>query len=585
MPNPFNPCEDVMGYSWLRVFVWVVALAALCGNLFVILVLLTGRSKLTVSKFLMCNLSFADLLMGIYLLILACVDAHTLGEYFTHAVTWQNDGGCQVAGFLTVFASELSVFALVVITLERWYAISQAIHVDRRMRLRQAMTLMAVGWVVALTLAVMPLFGVSGYGAVSMCLPMDVRDVVDIVYVITILVFNGIAFTAITGWYISMFIQVKESENMARSNDATVAKRMAILVLTNFICWAPIAFFGLTASSGLPLIDITNSKILLVFFYPFNSCVNPFLYAILTKQFRRDIFTLLGRCGVCLDKANQYNRNSWSYPKNAGLHYQVNRQSTELSLLSQQRRGQRHSDPKVNANASRGGKHESVPLMRSYSDPRKTSPPETPEFSTDSFSYPTSPTPGSSGSGSGLRVRLSSMSKEERRLSTVQEVSHTSDEGINISKTSAALKSKPHSWSEESHLFLGKSRSHCGTPSQYVVLFKDHSSKQMLPSRKTSEEKALTLGEGYAHQISRSYEKGNCQRTDAHRESSLERKKVENSQSDSSSKPGSDVVPSVSPVTSDVTFDDVTVVSSDPRHETTILTNVQKTNSEDAILE
>lgn len=39
--------------------------------------------------------------------------------------------GCQVAGFLTVFATELSVFTLVVITSERWYTITYAINLSR----------------------------------------------------------------------------------------------------------------------------------------------------------------------------------------------------------------------------------------------------------------------------------------------------------------------------------------------------------------------------------------------------------------------------------------------------------------------
>jgi hypothetical protein len=75
----------------------------------------------------------------------------------------------------------------------------------------------------------------------------------------------------------------------------TVAKKMALLVFTNFACWAPIAFFALTAIAGYPLIDVTKSKILLVFFYPLNSCANPYLYAILTTQYRRDLFILLSK--------------------------------------------------------------------------------------------------------------------------------------------------------------------------------------------------------------------------------------------------------------------------------------------------
>ena len=306
-PDAFNPCEDVMGYIWLRITAWFVLLAALLGNSVVLLVLITSRSKFTVPKFLMCNLAFADFFMGVYLLLLASIDVHTLGEYFNYAVEWQNEGGCQVAGFMSVFSSELSVFTLTIITLERWYAISHAIHLNKRLKLRQSLFLMFVGFLFASTLAVLPLVGISGYGNVSICLPMKADNAVDVGYIVSLLIMNGIMFLAICSCYINMYWKVKSgSDCTARSNDATIAKRMALLVFTNFACWAPIAFFGLTASAGTPFIDITNSKILLVFFYPLNSCANPFLYAILTKQFRKDVFIFLGRYGICVDKANMY---------------------------------------------------------------------------------------------------------------------------------------------------------------------------------------------------------------------------------------------------------------------------------------
>jgi hypothetical protein len=81
---------------------------------------------------------------------------------------------------------------------------------------------------------------------------------------------------------------------------------ICLCLFTNFACWAPIAFFGLTASAGIPLIDITHSKILLVFFYPLNSFANPYLYVIITKQFRKDLYILLGKYGICTERANRY---------------------------------------------------------------------------------------------------------------------------------------------------------------------------------------------------------------------------------------------------------------------------------------
>jgi hypothetical protein len=78
-----------MGNWGLRGAVWVVAIAALVGNLAVLLVLLSSRFRMTVPKFLMCNLALADLCMGIYLLIIACMDARSIGAYFNHAIDWQ----------------------------------------------------------------------------------------------------------------------------------------------------------------------------------------------------------------------------------------------------------------------------------------------------------------------------------------------------------------------------------------------------------------------------------------------------------------------------------------------------------------
>lgn len=128
---------------------------------------------------------------------------------------------------------------------------------------------------------------------------MEARDSLDNVYLLSIIVVNGLAFCVIAICYARIYFSLgKETRQVARHasrGEMTVAKKMALLVFTNFACWAPIAFFGLTALAGLPLIDVAKSKILLVFFYPLNSCADPYLYAILTAQYRRDLFMLLSK--------------------------------------------------------------------------------------------------------------------------------------------------------------------------------------------------------------------------------------------------------------------------------------------------
>ncbi|OXB59827.1 hypothetical protein ASZ78_014475 [Callipepla squamata] len=311
-PDAFNPCEDILGYSFLRVLIWFINILAIAGNFIVLLVLITSHYKLTVPRFLMCNLSFADFCMGLYLLLIASVDAQTSGQYYNHAIDWQTGSGCSTAGFFTVFASELSVYTLTVITIERWHTITYAMQLDRKLRLRHAVPIMLGGWVFSILIAVLPLLGVSSYMKVSICLPMDIETGLSQAYILLILVLNVIAFIVICACYIKIYIAVQNPELVAANKDTKIAKRMAILIFTDFTCMAPISFFAISAAIKVPLITVTNSKILLVLFYPVNSCANPFLYAIFTKAFQRDFFLLMSKLGCCKSRAELYRMNYFS---------------------------------------------------------------------------------------------------------------------------------------------------------------------------------------------------------------------------------------------------------------------------------
>nr|ADK26677.1 luteinizing hormone/choriogonadotropin receptor [Zonotrichia albicollis] len=337
-PDAFNPCEDILGYSFLRVLIWFINILAIAGNFTVLLVLLTSHYKLTVPRFLMCNLSFADFCMGLYLLLIASVDAQTSGQYYNHAIDWQTGGGCSTAGFFTVFASELSVYTLTVITLERWHTITYAMQLDRKLRLRHAVPIMLGGWLFSIGIALLPLFGVSSYMKVSICLPMDIETGLSQAYILLILVLNVVAFVVICACYIKIYIAVQNPELVAANKDTKVAKKMAILIFTDFTCMAPISFFAISAAFKVPLITVTNSKILLVLFYPINSCANPFLYAIFTKAFRRDFFLLMSKLGCCKSRAELYRMNYFSAYnsncKNGGTATAPTKASQAFLLLS-----------------------------------------------------------------------------------------------------------------------------------------------------------------------------------------------------------------------------------------------------------
>lgn len=292
--DPFFPCDDLMDSSLLRVGVWIVFLLALLGNATVIFVIITRSSRIDVSRFLICNLAVADLCMAIYLGLLAIVDASTLGEFRSYGVEWQLSNGCKTAGFLAVLSSETSVFTLTVITVERYIAITHALDITKKMSLKKTSIVMLTGWCFALTVATLPLFEVSDYTKFSVCLPFETGDMKSLVYVTTVLILNGSAFIVILTCYVKIYSAIRGS-NAWNTNDSRTAQRMALLVFTDFACWAPITFLSLAAAFGGDFVNLKDAKIFTVFVFPLNSCANPFLYAIFTGQFKRDCTNLCRR--------------------------------------------------------------------------------------------------------------------------------------------------------------------------------------------------------------------------------------------------------------------------------------------------
>ncbi|XP_063673965.1 lutropin-choriogonadotropic hormone receptor-like isoform X2 [Bolinopsis microptera] len=298
-PDEFNPCEDLIGNWVLRMGVWIVCTLAVLGNLTLFTITILSTKKFTPTRFLIMNLSFSDLFTGIYLMMLAIVDAKTYGLYEDFAMDWQNGAGCKIAGFMVTFSSELSVFTLTVISVERMVTIIHYSNPYKHLKTRHIAFAMLIGWIISATAGALPLLGFSDYSLVAFCLPSQTGDGKSLALILSLMVINTIAVTIIIYCYLTIFCNVRHLQKPLDNADFRETLRMALIILTDVLCWLPIVVCGVSAALEKPLITTSNAKILVVFFLPLNACANPFLYSLSRAGFKKDFLFVLDKMGLC----------------------------------------------------------------------------------------------------------------------------------------------------------------------------------------------------------------------------------------------------------------------------------------------
>lgn len=293
----------------LRVAVWVVALVACLGNLLVLVGRLVLREPNAVHSFYIKNLALADLIMGVYLFVIASHDVAFRGEYIRHDYRWRRSVGCSVSGFLSTVSSEASVFTLTVITVDRFASIMYPLSLKRR-TFRFAWLCMICVWLVTLVLAAVPMmrpdyYGEEFYGSNGVCLPLHIHDPASKGWEYSAFVFcivNSVAFAFIAYAYLTMFVTITHSKVGLRSTqqlqDRAIAKRFAFIVGTDFLCWMPIVFIKIIAIAGTK-IDETLYAWVAVFLLPVNSALNPVLYTLTTRMFKQQLNRFLDNLRQC----------------------------------------------------------------------------------------------------------------------------------------------------------------------------------------------------------------------------------------------------------------------------------------------
>uniref|UniRef100_A0A8D2LKP5 Leucine rich repeat containing G protein-coupled receptor 6 n=1 Tax=Varanus komodoensis TaxID=61221 RepID=A0A8D2LKP5_VARKO len=289
-PGPFKPCDHLFESWVIRLGVWLITLVSILCNGLVMVVVFASPGYLSPVKFVIGALAGANMLTGTYCAILAFMDAITFGHFAEYGARWETGAGCQVTGFLSVFASEASILLLTLAAVQ----CSLSVSCMRAYGKVPSFGMIKAGALSCLALssvaAALPLFSVREYGASPLCLPYPLPDGKPSMlgYMVALVLANTFCFLIITGTYIRLYCNLLKGE-FDSVWDCAMIKHVAWLIFINCLLYCPVAF--LTFSSMLSLFLITPEviKSVLLVVLPLPACLNPLLYLLFNPHFRDDL--------------------------------------------------------------------------------------------------------------------------------------------------------------------------------------------------------------------------------------------------------------------------------------------------------
>ncbi|XP_051028953.1 leucine-rich repeat-containing G-protein coupled receptor 5 [Acomys russatus] len=285
-PGPFKPCEQLFG-SWLiRIGVWTTAVVALFCNALVTLTVFRAPLYISSIKLLVGAIAAANMLMGVSSAVLAGVDTFTFGSFAQHGAWWEDGIGCQIVGFLSIFASESSVFLLTLAALERGFSVKSPSKFEMKAPLSSLKVIVLLCMLLALTIAMVPVLGGSEYNGSPLCLPLPFGEPSTTGYMVALVLLNSLCFLIMTIAYTKLYC------NLENLWDCAMVKHIALLLFTNCILYCPVAFLSFSSLLNLTFISPEVIKFILLVIVPLPACLNPLFYIVFNPHFKEDMGSL-----------------------------------------------------------------------------------------------------------------------------------------------------------------------------------------------------------------------------------------------------------------------------------------------------
>ncbi|XP_014481865.1 PREDICTED: allatostatin-A receptor-like isoform X2 [Dinoponera quadriceps] len=271
-------------------FFGMIGILGLVGNSLVVVVVAANPGMRSTTNILIINLAMADLLFVIFCIPFTATDF--VLPYWPFGNVW-----CKIVQYLIIVTAYASVYTLVLMSLDRYLAVVHPIASMSWRTENHAILAICVTWAVILAISTPALvihgeeMGGPSSENLTACRILEQYDwsFFQVSFFLTSYV---LPLKLICIFYVCMLIKLWRGARISaesRRGRRRVTRLVLVVVGVFAVCWCPIQVILVTKS--VDMFPLTTATIMLqiashILAYT-NSCVNPFLYAFLSDNFRK----------------------------------------------------------------------------------------------------------------------------------------------------------------------------------------------------------------------------------------------------------------------------------------------------------
>ncbi|XP_020626288.1 melatonin receptor type 1B-like [Orbicella faveolata] len=287
---------------WIEtVLLALINVVAFFGNLLTCYAVYRNHSLRTLPNMLVIALDVSDILMSIF-----CMPFSVVTLFRGHWIF--GESFCRFVGFGAFTFGFASLQTMGLIAVSRYYCVVKPEKYAVLFKKQRALLYIAVVWCVALVGSVPPFFfnnsGFEFHPGEAMCLYTFERNITYAVFLG--LIYIAAPLTVIKICYAKVFCSVSQSNRVfslqnnlqqlrANVEEAKVTKTLAAVMVGFTCCWLPV--------SVMDYIDVAQGKstfsrqayLTYGFLIYLSSAINPFIYEVTNKQFRREYKAILSQ--------------------------------------------------------------------------------------------------------------------------------------------------------------------------------------------------------------------------------------------------------------------------------------------------